>query len=148
MRKWPRKSRKRLLQNICNNTNNSLLYNCLIILIWSPSIIYPLISLPVVQEQLEGEKKDWISVMNFWELIRNYISWYSHWHFGCSTVVEKLTHNPRVKGSNPATGTRRWKKVTKSLPPWLHPSSTVVEHLTHNPKIEGFNHGNTLLDGK
>ncbi len=30
-----------------------------------------------------------------------------------STVVQYLTHNPKIKGSNPATGTGREKKYKK-----------------------------------
>ncbi len=40
------------------------------------------------------------------------------------------THNPKAKGSNPAT-------VTSIEKIWLCPSSTVVVYSTRNPKIKG-----------
>ncbi len=44
-------------------------------------------------------------------------------------VVENVTHNPKIEGSNPAgTGREKWQQSG---------SSTVVENVTHNPKIEG-----------
>jgi hypothetical protein len=57
-----------------------------------------------------------------------------------STVVEHLTHNSQVDGSNPATSMVRWRmaKILTYIATAIS-SSTVVKHLTHNPQIDGSN---------
>ncbi len=57
------------------------------------------------------------------------------WLCPCNTVVIFLTHNPTIKGSNPAIGTGRENNV-KKLYRWFCQNSTVVRHLTHNPMAE------------
>jgi hypothetical protein len=55
-----------------------------------------------------------------------------------SSVVEHLTHNPKVNGSNPSTGTGKQKKAKNVIElKWLGPISTMVKYLTHNPKSNG-----------
>jgi hypothetical protein len=72
-------------------------------------------------------------------------------------VVEHSTNNPKIEGSNLATGFEKEKNcrnvknvlatgVWEILPiylylflPCLCKSGTVVEHSTHNPKIKVFN---------
>ncbi len=57
-----------------------------------------------------------------------------------STVVEHLSHHPKVEGliSAAITGTRREKMVTgDSLNIKYSSNSTVVGHLPHSPKVEG-----------
>ncbi len=49
-----------------------------------------------------------------------------------------MTHDPEIKGLNPATGTDRGKKQ-KSNKIWLCSSSTVVGHSTHDHKVQGSN---------
>ncbi len=53
-------------------------------------------------------------------------------------MVENLTHNPKIEGSNPATSTSK-RILQKVETYWFLFGSTVVENLTHNPKIEGSN---------
>ncbi len=50
-----------------------------------------------------------------------------------STVVEHLTHNPKIRAANPATAFGR-DKISKK-----EDSRTLVDHLIHNPKFEGSN---------
>ncbi len=49
------------------------------------------------------------------------------------------THNPKVKGLNPATGTRRYKLAENGEKFDLSADGMMVEHLTPNPEIEGWN---------
>ncbi len=55
-----------------------------------------------------------------------------------STVVKLFTCNPKAEGSNPATGTgrERERENDKELLRLLH-SSTMAEHLPHNLKVMG-----------
>jgi hypothetical protein len=48
-------------------------------------------------------------------------------------VVEHLTHNPKIDGSNPTTGTRRENMVSKSR------NYKVVKKSTHDPNNKGLN---------
>jgi hypothetical protein len=57
-------------------------------------------------------------------------------------MVKYLTHNPKIKGSNPAANIGRVKseKCRKMFGLVLtYNSSTMVKHLTHNLKIKGSN---------
>jgi hypothetical protein len=57
-------------------------------------------------------------------------------------MVKYLTHNPKIKGSNPAANIGRVKseKCRKCFGLVLtYNSSTMVKHLTRNTKIEGSN---------
>jgi hypothetical protein len=57
-------------------------------------------------------------------------------------MVKYLTHNPKIKGSNPAANIGRVKseKYRKMFGLVLsYNSSPMVKHLTHYPKIEGSN---------
>jgi hypothetical protein len=58
-----------------------------------------------------------------------------------SRVAAHPTYNPKIKGSNTATGSGR-EKVSKNISKEsvrLYPSSTVAAHSTHDPKIKGPN---------
>jgi len=48
------------------------------------------------------------------------------------------THNPKVKGLNPATGTRRYK-LAENGEKFDLSDGMMVEHLTPNLTIEGLN---------
>ncbi len=56
-----------------------------------------------------------------------------------SRLVEHLTHNPSIKGSNLAPGKGRMQ-MERLLDIVVYLSSTVVEHLTHNSWIKSSNH--------
>jgi hypothetical protein len=48
-----------------------------------------------------------------------------------------LTLNPKIKGSNLATGMMSVKMAEKMIQvEWLYPSGMVVENLTHNFEVE------------
>ncbi len=53
-----------------------------------------------------------------------------------SIVVEYSSHQPKIKASSPAIGTRREEMATKSLLVNASSSSTVVEHSSHLLKIK------------
>jgi hypothetical protein len=52
-------------------------------------------------------------------------------------LVEQLTHNPKIEGSNPNTETRRGEMLKKSF--ILGDQQQLIEQLTHNNKIVGSN---------
>jgi hypothetical protein len=55
----------------------------------------------------------------------------------CSTVVQSLTHDPKVKGLSPASATGTvgwWMKIAKNM---ASGCSTVVKCSTLNSKVEG-----------
>ncbi len=55
-----------------------------------------------------------------------------------NTVGEYVTHNSKIKGSNPDPRTKR-DRMTMCILNLGSSGNTVVEHMSHNPKIKGFN---------
>ncbi len=50
-------------------------------------------------------------------------------------MVKQLANNPKIKGLNPAAGTRRKKYLKKRFICLVSSDCTVVKQLTNNPKI-------------